>query len=59
MSAVSSAFAKTGHAGTGLAVFDVKILGIHGCCSGMRAIGSGEPHDSSFLVGDMLVVGLS
>ena len=39
-------------------VFDVKVLGRPGCCSGMRAIGSGKLLDSSFLAGDMLMVGL-
>jgi hypothetical protein len=40
-------------------VFDVKVLGRPGCCPGMRAIGSDKPPDSSFLIGDMLAVGLS
>jgi hypothetical protein len=37
---------------------DVNILGRPGCRSSTRAIGSGELLDSSFLAGDMLMVGL-
>ena len=44
--------------GHGPGPFDVKVLGRPGCRSGMRAIGPGTLLDSSFLAGDMLMVGL-